>query len=63
MQNLLQELTELLSSDDRLVSEGRLMKNKVVELALNLDPLLIRYLLQSESMKSHFSPKWKNSGV
>ena len=39
------------------------MKNKVVELALNLDPLLIRYLLQSESMKSHFSPKWKNSGV
>lgn len=30
------------------------MKNKVVELALNLDPLLIRYLLQSESMKSHF---------
>lgn len=54
MQNLLQELTELLSSDDRLVSEGRLMKNKVVELALNLDPLLIRYLLQSESMKSHF---------
>lgn len=54
MQNLLQELTDLLSSDDRLVSEGRLMKNKVVELALNLDPLLIRHLLQSESMKSHF---------
>ena len=54
MQNLLQELTDLLSSDDRLVSEGRLMKNKVVELALNLDPLLIRHLLKSESMKSHF---------
>ncbi|BBL23437.1 hypothetical protein CT3_08920 [Comamonas terrigena NBRC 13299] len=30
------------------------MKNKVVELALNLDPLLIRHLLKSESMKSHF---------
>lgn len=54
MQNLLQELTDLLSSDDRLVSEGRLMKNKVVELALNLDPLLIRHLLKSESMMSHF---------
>jgi adenine-specific DNA-methyltransferase len=54
MQNLLQELTELLSTDDRLVSEGRLMKNKVVELALSLDPLLIRHLLKSESMKSHF---------
>lgn len=54
MQNLLQELTDLLSTDDRLVSEGRLMKNKVVELALNLDPLLIRHLLKSESMKSYF---------
>ncbi len=54
MQNLLQELTDLLSTDDRLVSEGKLMKNKVVELALNLDPLLIRHLLKSESMKTHF---------
>ena len=54
MQNLLQELTELLSSDDRLVSEGKLMKNKVVELALNVDPLLIKPLLKSESLKKHF---------
>lgn len=54
MQNLLQELTDLLSTDDRLVSEGRLMKNKVVELALSVDPLLIRHLLKSDSMKSHF---------
>ena len=30
MQNLFQELVELLSGDDRLVSEGKLMKNKVV---------------------------------
>lgn len=30
------------------------MKNKVVELALNVDPLLIRHLLKSESMKAHF---------
>lgn len=54
MQNLLQELTELLSSDDRLVSEGKLMKNKIVELALNLDPLLMKFLLKSESMQRHF---------
>lgn len=54
MQNLLQELTEHLSSDDRLVAEGKLMKNKVVELALNLDPLLLKYLLKSESMRRHF---------
>ncbi len=54
MQNLLQELTELLSSDDRLVSEGRLMKNKIVELALAVDPLLLRHLLGNLSMKRHF---------
>lgn len=54
MQNLFQELVELLSIDDRLVSEGKLMKNKVVELALNLDPLLLKHLLKSDSLKKHF---------
>lgn len=54
MQNLFQELIDLLSSDDRLVSEGKVMKNKVVELALNLDPLLLKHLLKSESLKKHF---------
>ena len=54
MQNLFQKLVELLSSDDRLVSEGKLMKNKVVELALNLDPLLLKHLLKSETLKKHF---------
>jgi adenine-specific DNA-methyltransferase len=54
MQNLLKELTELLSLDDRLVSEGRLMKNKIVELALAVDPLLLRHLLSSPSMRHHF---------
>lgn len=54
MQNLLKELTELLSLDDRLVSEGRLMKNKIVELALAVDPLLLRHLLSSPSMCHHF---------
>lgn len=54
MQNLLIELTELLSSDDRLVSEGRLMKNKIVELALAVDPLLMKLLLRHQSMRRHF---------
>ena len=54
MQNLFQELIELLSVDDRLVSEGKLMKNKVVELALNLDPLLLKHILKTESLKRHF---------
>lgn len=54
MQNLLKDLTELLSRDDRLVSEGRLLKNKVIELALKMDAALIKYLLKSEPIKKHF---------
>lgn len=53
-QNLVAELIDLLSSDDRLVSEGKLVKNKVIELALNIDPLLIKYLLKSANLKRHF---------
>ena len=30
MQNLLEELIQLLSEDERLVSEGKLLKNKVM---------------------------------
>jgi adenine-specific DNA-methyltransferase len=50
-QNLVEELIDLLSSDDRLVSEGKLVKNKIIELALNLDPLLLQYLLKAESLR------------
>ncbi len=52
--DLNQELIDLLSADDRLVSDGKLMKNKVIELALNLDPLLFKYLLKNKSIKTHF---------
>src|SRR3989337_1087886 len=54
MQNLLAELTQLLSEDERLVSEGKLLKNKVIELALNMDAGLIKLLLKNESIKRHF---------
>lgn len=54
MQNLLKDLTELLSKDDRLVSEGKLLKNKVIELALKMDAALIKHLLKSEPIKKHF---------
>jgi adenine-specific DNA-methyltransferase len=54
MQNLLNDLTATLSTDDRLVSEGRVMRNKVIELALNLDPSLIKLLLKHEGLKKHF---------
>ena len=42
MQNLLKELIQLLAEDERLVSEGKLLKNKVIELALNMDAGLIK---------------------
>lgn len=54
MQNLLKDLTELLSKDDRLVSEGKLLKNKVIELALKMDADLIKHLLKNASIKKYF---------
>jgi adenine-specific DNA-methyltransferase len=54
MQNLLKDLTELFTKDDRLVSEGKLLKNKVIELALKMDADLIKHLLKSEPIKKHF---------
>lgn len=54
MQNLLKDLTELLSKDERIFSEGKLLKNKVIELALKMDADLIKHLLKSEPIKKHF---------
>lgn len=54
MQNLLDDLTELLARDQRFVSDGKMLKNKVIESALNLDADLLELLLQNESIKDHF---------
>lgn len=54
MQNLLKDLIEALSSNDALVVEGKLLKNKVVELALNIDSAILKPLLNSDSLKKHF---------
>ncbi|MFH1259123.1 MAG: site-specific DNA-methyltransferase [Elusimicrobiota bacterium] len=54
MQNLLNELTELLAKDERLVVEGKLLKNKIIELALGMDADLIKLLLKNKSIKKHF---------
>lgn len=54
MQNLLEELKKLLKQDERLVVEGKLLKNKIIESALKLDIDLIRLLLKSETIKTHF---------
>ena len=54
MENLLDNLKNLLQKDERLVSEGRLLKNKIIELALKLDKDLIELLLSDKQMKEVF---------
>jgi adenine-specific DNA-methyltransferase len=54
MENLLENLKTLLQKDERLVSEGEILKNKTIELALKLDKDLIRLLLSDEKMKEVF---------
>lgn len=54
MQNLLNDLTELLKRDERFVSEGKLLKNKVVEAALKPDEKLLKLLLKDKIAKKYF---------
>ncbi|MEO6831291.1 MAG: site-specific DNA-methyltransferase [Chitinophagaceae bacterium] len=54
MANLLDDLKELLQQDERLVVDGKLLKNKVIELALQLDSWLLKMLLSNPSIKKHF---------
>jgi len=54
MENLLNNLKNLLQKDERLVSEGEILKNKVIELAIKLDKDLIKLLLSDEKMKEVF---------
>lgn len=54
MENLLNNLKILLKNDERLVSDGELLKNKIIELALKLDKNLIKLLLSEKKMKKCF---------
>ncbi len=54
MQNLLNELKQTLEADERLVIDGKLAKNKIVELALAMDESLLQLLLQNDTIKKHF---------
>ena len=52
---LMEELKELLKKDSRFLdSEGKLLKNKIVEHALKLDEELIKLLLRNKRIKKHF---------
>jgi len=54
MQNLLDDLLEVLKNDERLVIDGKLAKNKIIELSLSVDSDLLKLLLQSDSLRTHF---------
>lgn len=54
LENLLNDLTTALSKDDRFVVDGGLNKNKVVESALTLDPVLLGMLVDVTSLKEAF---------
>lgn len=54
MHNLLEELKKLLAHDERLVFDGNLLNNKIIELSLKVDADFIKLLLKSEPIKKHF---------
>ena len=54
MQNLLDELTDLLQAEQGFISDGAILKNVVIEAALNMEPCLLGLLMQSETIKAHF---------
>src|SRR3989338_7702856 len=54
MQNLLEQLKKVVAKDERLVSDGEILKNKVIELAIKLDKDLIKLLLADKEMQKAF---------
>lgn len=54
MQNLLDDLTQLLQADQAFISDGAILKNAVIEAALNMDARLLELLMQSDTIKAHF---------
>ena len=52
-----QDLIKALQKDDRLVVDGKLAKNKVIELALQLDSDLIKSLRSSKDLEKTFFQK------
>jgi adenine-specific DNA-methyltransferase len=54
MQNLQNELIELLKTQDNLVIDGQLNKNKIIELGLKVEPQLIGLLIKNPTFKKHF---------
>lgn len=54
MQNLFNDLENLLQQEQSFISDGAILKNAVIEAALNLDSRLLERLMQSDTIKAHF---------
>ena len=60
MQKTLEILTELLKKDPRLVVDGNLAKNKIIESALQLDTNLLKLLKSSPELRKIFFVEIEN---
>ncbi|WP_293962441.1 site-specific DNA-methyltransferase [Sneathiella sp.] len=47
-------LTKLLQAEQAFMSDGAILKNAVIEAALNMDARLLELLMQSDTIKAHF---------
>jgi adenine-specific DNA-methyltransferase len=54
MSQILQVLTQLLKRDQRLVVDGNLAKNKIIELTLQLDAGILKLLKSSPELRKIF---------
>ena len=54
MVKTLEILTQLLQKDQRLVVDGNLAKNKIIELALQLDAGILKLLKSSPELRKIF---------
>ena len=52
--NLIKDLETLLRKEPSLLSDGKILKNAVIERALKMDASLLALLMQSDSIKRHF---------
>src|SRR5436190_9061239 len=60
MPNALETLTQFFKTDQRLVVDGKLAKNKIVELALKLDAGILKLLKSSSELRKIFFVEVEN---
>ena len=60
MENLQKDLITILSSEENLIIDNKLNKNKIIEAALKLEPFLIKLLINNEIFKKHFFQEIEN---